>query len=152
MITYNVHDELKNIIQGKSKVCDGELIQAITSYLRKCHLTSAKTQASQYNKHQETKRLIDYCNENNLWISTINFNLYLAEGAEQRVFIQGNKKVLKLNDSINYLTWLDYFNNLLRNNYFFPDTELINYQSEKNVLYALVEQNYVESNQQTDLK
>jgi putative ubiquitin-RnfH superfamily antitoxin RatB of RatAB toxin-antitoxin module len=63
--------------------------------------------------------------------------------------------VLKLNDGIYYASWEDYFNNLLLNNYFFPDTayNLIGfYKSDTDILYALVEQNYIESTQATDLK
>jgi replicative DNA helicase len=44
--------------------------------------------------------------------------------------------------------------NLLLNNYFFPDTayQLLGfYKSDNDVIYALVAQNYVESNQPTDL-
>jgi hypothetical protein len=45
-------------------------------------------------------------------------------------------------------------NNLLLNNYFFPDTayQLLGfYKSDNDVIYSLVAQNYVESNQPTDL-
>ena len=74
--------------------------------------------------------------------------MFLSEGAEQRVYIQNDKSVLKLNDSIYYESWVDYFDNLLLNNYFFPDTayELVGfYKSIDNVLYALVEQNYIKN-------
>lgn len=70
------------------------------------------------------------------------------------MFLQNKTQVLKLNDSIYYASWLDYLNNLLLNNYFFPDTayQLLGfYKSDNDVLYALVAQNYVESNQPTDL-
>jgi hypothetical protein len=80
--------------------------------------------------------------------------LFLSQGAEQRVYIKDKQKVFKLNDGIYYLSWVDYFYNLLLNNYFFPDTayNLIGfYKSELDVVYAVVEQNYVESNQPTDL-
>ena len=69
-------------------------------------------------------------------------------------FLQNKTQVLKLNDSIYYASWLDYLNNLLLNNYFFPDTayQLLGfYKSDNDVIYALVAQNYVESNQPTDL-
>lgn len=150
----NIKNELQHILQGKSSVSHGELIQTIASYLRKSTQTSAMAQRNKQDKEEETKKLIHYINANNLWNCDINFNLFLSEGAEQRVFIQNKNKVLKLNDSIYYLSWLDYLNNLLLNNYFFPDTayKLLGfYKSDNNVIYALVEQNYVESNQPTDL-
>ena len=104
-------------------------------------------------KKEETKSLIQFINENNLWNCNLNFKDFLSSGAEQRVFLS-NQKVLKLNDSIYYESWLDYFHNLLLNNYFFPDTayELLRfYKSEDDTLYALVEQNYIKANAPTDL-
>lgn len=104
-------------------------------------------------KEQETKNLTQFINDNNLWSCNLNFKDFLSSGAEQRVFFN-DQKVLKLNDSIYYESWLDYFINLLLNNFFFPDTayELLGfYKSENNTLYALVEQNYIKSNSLTDL-
>ena len=87
-------------------------------------------------KEEETKSLIQFINEHNLWNCNLNFKDFLSSGAEQRVFLN-NQKVLKLNDSIYYESWLDYFHNLLLNNYFFPDTayELLGfYKSEDDTL------------------
>ncbi len=150
----NIKNELKNILSGKGSVSNGEFIQTIASYLRKSTQTSAMAETKQHNKQKETENLIEYINANNLWNCDINFNSFISAGAEQRVFIQNKNKVLKLNDSIYYLSWIDYFNNLLLNNYFFPDTayELLGfYKSDTDIMYALVEQNYVEATQPTDL-
>ena len=63
-------------------------------------------------------------------------------------------QVFKLNDSIYYLSWEDYFNNLLLNNYFFQDTayELIGFHQSDNVLYAVVVQEFIKSDQHTELE
>ncbi len=114
--------ELQNILSGKSEVSNGEPIQAIARYLRESSGTSEKTQENESSKSEETKELISYINAHHLWSCDINFGLFISAGAEQRVFIKNPRKVLKLNDSIYYASWLDYFNNLLLNNYFFPDT------------------------------
>jgi putative ubiquitin-RnfH superfamily antitoxin RatB of RatAB toxin-antitoxin module len=146
--------ELQNILSGKSEVSYGESIQTITRYLRESRGTSEKNKGDESSKSEETKKLMDYINANHLWSCDINFGLFISAGAEQRVFIKNTHKVLKLNDGIYYTCWLDYFNNLLLNNYFFPDTayNLIGfYKSDADVLYALVEQNYIESTQATDL-
>ncbi len=111
-------------------------------------------QGNEPDRSKEAEILVQYINRYNLWNCNINFSSFISEGAEQRVFIQNKSKVLKLNDSIYYLSWLDYFDNLLLNNYFFLDTayQLLGfYKSDNNVLYALVEQNYVEATQPTDL-
>jgi putative ubiquitin-RnfH superfamily antitoxin RatB of RatAB toxin-antitoxin module len=146
--------ELQNILSGKSEVSNGESIQAITRYLRASLESSKKTRNDESSKSEETKNLIDYINANHLWSCDINFGLFISAGAEQRVFIKNTRQVLKLNDTIYYASWVDYFNNLLLNNYFFPDTSynLVGfYKSDTDILYALVEQNYIESTQATDL-
>lgn len=110
---------------------------------------------NKHDKTEETKRLIQYINEHQLWNCNIDFSAFISAGAEQKVYIQNNRKVLKLNDAIYYISWIDYFNNLLLNNYFFPDTayQLVGfYKSDNNDVYALVEQNYVEATEPTDLK
>lgn len=110
---------------------------------------------NKHDKTEETKRLIQYINEHQLWNCNIDFSAFVSAGAEQKVYIQNNRKVLKLNDAIYYISWIDYFNNLLLNNYFFPDTayQLVGfYKSDNNDVYALVEQNYVEATEPTDLK
>ena len=150
----NLKHELQHILQGKSPVSQGELIQAIATYLRESTKTGSMAQTKEPNKSEETKKLVQYINENNLWNCDINFGLFISQGAEQRVFLQNKTQVLKLNDSIYYASWLDYLNNLLLNNYFFPDTayQLLGfYKSDNDVIYSLVAQNYVESNQPTDL-
>ena len=150
----NIKYELQNILSGKSAISFGESIQAITRYLRKSLGTSEKTPRNKSSKSEETAQLIEYINTQHLWNCDINFGLFISAGAEQRVFIKDTRKVLKLNDSIYYASWVDYFNNLLLNSYFFPDTayNLIGfYKSDTDILYAVVEQNYIESTQATDL-
>lgn len=110
---------------------------------------------NKYDKTEETEQLIAYINAHQLWNCDINFDAFVSSGAEQRVYIQNNTKVLKLNDGIYYKSWIDYFNNLLLNNFFFPDTayQLIGfYKSDHNEVYAIVEQNYVEATEPTDLQ
>jgi Serine/Threonine/Tyrosine Kinase found in polyvalent proteins len=146
---------LQNIISGKGEVSNGEPIQAIARYLRESREAGTNAQRNESVKHEETARLIEYANSNRLWNCDIDFSSFIASGAEQRVFIKDNTKVLKLNDSIYYASWSDYFSNLLLNNYFFPDTAynfVGFYKSDTDILYALVEQNYIESSKATDLE
>ena len=149
-----IKDELQLILQGKSTVGNGELIQTITAYLRKSTKTSSMAERDEPNREEETEKLIQFFNANNLWNCNINFGSFISQGAEQRIFLQNKKKVLKLNDAIYYTSWFDYLNNLLLNNYFFPDTayKLLGfYKADNDAIYALVEQNYVEANKPTDL-
>ncbi len=151
----NLKNELENYLQGKSQNSNGTLIQTVASYLRGSQKTSTMVKGSKQFKQQETEELIKIINQNHLWNCNINFNAFVSEGAEQRVYIQSEKTVLKLNDGIYYECWLDYFDNLLLNNYFFPDTAytlLGFYKSIENIIYALVEQSFIKATTPTDLE
>ena len=107
----------------------------------------------QQHKEEETKSLIQFAEDNNLWVENINIDLYVSQGAEQKVYLKDGTSVLKLNDSIYYVSWVDYFHNLLLNNLFFPDTAylLLGFYKDLDVLYAVVEQPFVKANEKTDL-
>ena len=107
----------------------------------------------QQHKEEETKSLIQFAEVNNLWVDNINIDLYVSQGAEQKVYLKDGSTVLKLNDAIYYANWVDYFHNLLLNNLFFPDTayQLLGFYQEAAVLYAVVEQPFVKANEKTDL-
>jgi len=149
-----VKDELQHIIQGKSQNSQRTLIQTIASYLGASQTASTMVKNDKYYKQEETKNIIEFCNQNNLWADDkVNFNLFISEGAEQKVYIKDKKTVYKLNDSIYYSSWQDYFTNLLLNNYFFPETSytLIGFCTIEETFYALVEQPFVKANQPTNL-
>jgi hypothetical protein len=67
--------------------------------------------------------------------------------------LKDSNHVLKLNDAIYYTSWADYFCNLLFHNFFFTDTayDLIGFTKENDILYAVVQQSYVEMTDSTDL-
>lgn len=114
--------QIYDVISGKSEVRYGGTIQAITSYLGKGPQPGSEIKNSKQLKEQETKRLEKYILENKLWITDIDFTKYVSEGAEQKVYLKDSNHVLKLNDSIYYNSWRDYFYNLLLHNFFFEDT------------------------------
>ena len=96
----------------------------------------------QQHKEEETKRLIQFVNDHNLWVDNVNIELYVSQGAEQKVYLKDGSTVLKLNDAIYYASWIDYLHNLLPNNLFFPDTayQLLGFYNEQEVVHAVVEQ------------
>jgi hypothetical protein len=145
--------ELHNVFSGKSQIRFGTIIQSIASYLNYGTQTSAIIKDEKHFKKQETKSLEIYISEKNLWIS-IDLTQYISEGAEQKVYLKDTENVLKLNDSIYYNSWKDYFYNLLLHNYFFPDTayDLIGFTKDNDILYAVVQQAYVSITANTDLK
>lgn len=146
-------DDIQNILSGKSQVKHHHLIQTTCSYLKRSQGTSSMVKDQQQHKEEETKSLIQFAEDNKLWVENINIDLYVSEGAEQKVFLKDGTSVFKLNDSIYYASWVDYFHNLLLNNLFFPDTEyeLLGFYKNLDVLYAVVEQPFVKANEKTDL-
>ena len=149
-----IKNELQNIISGKSKVKFGTLIQTIIGYLAGGEKSSETNQQDKHFKKEEAKKLISLIEDKNLWYPKIDFNAFVSEGAEQKVFLKNEHEVLKLNDGIYYTSWKDYFQNLLLNNYFFPDTayELLGFYAENEVLYAVVRQKFVKSDEATNLE
>lgn len=77
----------------------------------------------------------------------------MSQGAEQKVYLKDGSTVLKLNDAIYYVSWIDYFHNLLLNNLFFPDTayQLLGFYNEQEVVHAVVEQPFIKATEKTDL-
>jgi hypothetical protein len=150
----HLKNELHHVISGKSKISHGDVIQAITSYLGNGTRASQEAEDTKQIREQETKSLEGYITSHSLWVNDIDFSQYVSEGAEQRVYLKDSEHVLKLNDAIYYSYWVDYLNNLLLHNYFFPDTayELIGFTKEEERLYAVVKQPFVTITQVTDLK
>lgn len=145
--------ELHNVLSGKSQIRVGTIIQTIASYLNDGEKSSTSVEIEKHFKKQEAKKLEDYISKNNLWINNIDFTQYVSEGAEQKVYLKDSEHVLKLNDAIYYNSWKDYLYNLLLHNYFFTDTayELLGFTKKDDVLYAVVQQNYVSITSNTDL-
>jgi hypothetical protein len=148
-----MRDDIQHILSGKSQVKHHHLIQAACSYLKRSQRTSSMAKDKQQYKEEETKSLIQFVEDNNLWVENINIKLFVSQGAEQKVYLKDGSTVFKLNDSIYYASWVDYFHNLLLNNLFFPDTayELLGFYKEKGILYAVVEQPFVKATEKTDL-
>ncbi|MGQ7946586.1 putative polyvalent protein kinase domain-containing protein [Flavobacterium sp. WC2509] len=147
--------ELQNIISGKSQVRHGDAIQAVANYLRRSKSASCEAKGSKQIKSEEAENIKQFCNQNNFWKTNIDINSFVSSGAEQKVYLhQDEFQVLKLNDSIYYSSWEDYFNNLLLNNFFFPDTayQLVGFYESEEILYAVVEQDFIKFDELTQLE
>jgi hypothetical protein len=146
-------DEIQYILSGKSQVKHHHLIQTTCSYLKRSQGPGTMAQEYKQNKQQETKCLIEFADQYNLWITHINLENYVSQGAEQKVYLKDGATVLKLNDAIYYASWIDYLHNLLLNNLFFPDTayQLLGFFKKHEIVYAVVEQPFVKATGITDL-
>ena len=149
-----VKNELQNILSGKSSYSYDATIQTITSYLRRSKKASSLVEGKFKNKREETKSLINFATENNLFYNNIKKENYLSEGAEQKVYIKNQQHVLKLNDAIYYTSCQDYFHNLLLHNYFFADTayQFLGFYIDNKELFAVVKQPFVKADKTTHLK
>ncbi|GHN03000.1 hypothetical protein WSM22_44890 [Cytophagales bacterium WSM2-2] len=149
----NLKYELQTIISRAGQNSKGNLIEAATYHLGKSKETGRNTQADEFTKNQEAEKLTAWIHEAKLWIKEVNESRFIARGAEQRVYLDADPKyVIKLNDSIFYEYWLDYFHNLLIHNFLFPQTayELIGFYAENNVLHAVVRQAFIEITEPTN--
>ncbi len=146
--------ELQNIISGNGKVRYGDIIQTINNYLRREKKSISDLKEVKLFKAQEKEILINYINQNNLWFEGLDKTKYIGEGAEQKIFEYSDPKyIIKINDSIFYEFWEDYFNSLLIHNFFFPHLayELLGFYKSDSTLYAVVKQPFVISTEITDL-
>jgi hypothetical protein len=104
-----LNHELQNIISGKSQVRHGAIIQAAAGYLGRSTQASSVAKHNKHFKKQETEALEKFITDNQLWVENIDSEKYVAEGAEQKVYLRNDKNVSKLNDAIYYNSWLKYF-------------------------------------------
>lgn len=93
-------DDIQHILSGKSQVKHYHLIQTTCSYLKGSQGTGSMVKNQQQHKEEETKSLIQFAEVNNLWVDNINIDLYVSQGAEQKVYLKDGSTVLKLNDYV----------------------------------------------------
>lgn len=153
MTSKEIRYDLQNLISGESSASYDALIQAVASYLRSGKRAGPMAEEKHNYKSKERARLVDFAKRNDLIFDFIPEDKFIASGAEQKVYISGDKYVVKLNDTIYYASWEDYFNNLLLHNYFFADTayNLLGFHISENVLYAVVQQRYIKADTITNL-
>ena len=75
---------------------------------------------------------------------------YLTRGGEAQVYLASDHRhVIKLNDSVYYATWTEYFNSLVIHNLLFPNTAytLMGFTESKGSLCTLLEQQFIEGHQ-----
>ena len=150
-------NELRHIITGIDRNTERNLIKTTLFFLRESERTSREIEKSKLiNKEDEIKQLSLFASKNNLLFQSIDESKYLGEGAEQKVYLNDDgRSVIKINDSIFYSSWKDYFISLLIHNFLFPSTEytfLGFYRGKEKTFYAIVKQSFIQSTEPTDLE
>lgn len=148
----------ENILKIQNRfqcIIPNDLITSVYTYLEN-HSQDYKTDFENYvSKETEQKLLEEFVLKNNLIYENLPFATYLDEGAEQKVFyFEKDKKVIKLNDAIFYVNWSQFFESLIIHNILFKETNytLIGFVKINNLLYAVVQQDFIMSNQNTDIE
>lgn len=150
----NIKDELQNIIIGDGSVGPTSKLEKVQNFLRTNEKASFRTEKQKYLKSEEAICLTDFAFKEELFfLEEISEDSFISAGAEQRVYRYDDFNVIKINDSIFYEYWLDYFNSLLIHNYFFSATayEFLGFKFIDNILYAVVKQEFIVSTEITDL-
>jgi len=152
----NKHNhELQNILSGVISEEPGNLIQTVSQKLSSGKEPDSAFEKDSLTKQQEEKVLIEFADTNQLWINDIDEHSFLAEGAEQKVYLCADGiHVYKLNDTIFYTSWADYFFSLQLHNFFFPGTlyTLTGFAKKENVLSAVLQQPFIAFDSITDLE
>ena len=134
----DIKHELQGIIIGNGQ--DGSTSQ-LHDFLRGNEKTGSKPEKQKYLKSEEEQFLISFAEKEKLFFSAeISEDHFISEGAEQRVYRFDDHSVVKLNGSIFYEYWLDYFSSLLVHNYFFKSTlyEFLGFKIIDKTLFAVV--------------
>ena len=150
-----LRNELRDLLSRTGKTKQENLIQAIAGYLAAGKTAGEKIEITKLTKQEETKRISEYVTLHHDWDLLIDQSRYIAEGAEQKVYLsEAGNEVIKLNSGIFYYNWTDYLNSLLIHNFFFPATQytLRGFIKHEDALYAAVQQPYIIADEITDLK
>ncbi len=147
--------DIDHVISGESKDSNEKLIKSAISYIKSIKRTSEEGRDEKSIKQEEAEQLKRFAIEKGILMPEyyLPINTYVSEGAEQKVYALDSEYIIKLNDAIFYASWVDYLNNLLLHNYFFPDTayELTDFALISGILYAVVKQRIVLEDKETDL-
>jgi len=149
-----IKDELQSIIFGNEQISSTDKLKALQNFFRRDAKINYGSQDKKFVKKEEEKYILNLITTQNLLFSgKISEENFVAEGAEQKVYRFNDFQVIKINHAVFYETWLDYFNNLLIHNYFFPSTayELLGFTVIDNNLFAVVRQDFIIATESTDL-
>ena len=151
----HIKNELQNIILGDGQACGSGKLKKTQAFLRRNAQASKICQSEKSFKRQEEARLNIFAeSENLIYEGAISASDYLTSGAEQHVYRFDNSYVIKLNDSIFYESWLDYFNSLLVHNFFFESTayDFLGFTTFNGKFSAVVKQQFISDAEPANLK
>jgi hypothetical protein len=160
MYKNDTREKLQDIISGKHIAWQTDTCTAARNFL--CNSFSPNTTVKKdfdrqsAVKEEQAKILIPFIDENRLWLQPPDTTeRFLTKGGEAEIYFnQQQADVIKVNDAVYYLTWLDFFTSLLIHNLLFEETyyTLKGFILEGSILKAVLQQNFVFSHDPVDLK
>jgi len=146
--------ELQSIIIGNGQDGSTSKLEKVHSFLRTNAQTGAEFENKERLKSEEESLLIAFAIDGDLIYSgDISEDTFISEGAEQKVYRFDNHSVIKLNGSIFYEYWFDYFNSILIHNYFFKSTSyrFFGFKIINGSLFAVMNQDFIVATETTNL-
>ena len=159
MYSDDTRKKLQDIINGKHITWQGDTCTAARNFLcnRFSPNTTVKKDFDQQSaiKKEQGKVLNSFIEQNSLWLEPPDeTERFLTEGGEAKIyFSRQGAGVIKVNDAVYYLTWLDFFTSVLIHNLLFEETRyaLMGFINEASVLKAVLQQTFVVSDSAVDL-
>jgi hypothetical protein len=132
--------ELQDIILGDGPAGQPGKLKKVQTFLRANAGTGIAIKKKRHFKSEETAALVVFAEKEKQFY-------------ERAINRLDDLYVIKTNGSIFYESWLDYFNNLLIHNYFFPATayQFLGFKIINEELHAIVKQQFIVASQPTDL-
>ena len=159
MYSDDTRKKLQDIINGKHITWQGDTCTAARNFLCSSFSpnTTVKKDFDQQSaiKKEQGKLLNSFIEQNSLWLEPPDeTERFLTEGGEAKIyFSRQGAGVIKVNDAVYYLTWLDFFTSVLIHNLLFEETRyaLMGFINEASVLKAVLQQTFVVSDSAVDL-
>jgi hypothetical protein len=119
----SLYDELQTFLQRATDSERQNLIRTAKAVIGAGTGTNQIYSSAISERKDEEKQLVKWARQENHWIEPPDWDLYVAEGAEHKVFFMPHTQtVIKLNTGIFYEYWRNYLLSLLLHNFFFPAT------------------------------
>lgn len=159
MISDDTKKSLSNIISGISIEKPKNNLNAARNFLCKrfeTNTTIARNVEQDESKEKQRECLKKFISDENLWLDNFpNKENFLTEGGEAKIYFGIDRKsVIKLNDAIYYVNWLDFLNSLMIHNLLFNKTayELLGFKEIDNQLFAVLKQSFIQTDEVVDLE
>lgn len=159
MFTNEVCRKLEDIIHGAVIKEQSDTCTTIRNKL--CSSFSTSTTVKQdfegksIIKKEQERFLQELAAQDGYWVKELpGQESYLAKGGEAKVYLHEDRRsVIKVNDSVYYATWLEYFNSIVIHNLLFPATAytVLGFTVIDNALHVVLKQPFIPSDTTADL-